>query len=89
MVSAIFHILPLQRKCDFRYTPQRGYGGHTLRSEIVAPLITREVLLETYFLVVFMAANARQDHFCSFKHHAHVEPCKILISLAASSISGF
>ena len=29
----------------------------------------------------------RQDHFCSFKHHAHVEPCKILISLAASSIS--
>jgi hypothetical protein len=29
----------------------------------------------------------RQDHFCSFKHRAYVEPCKNLISLAASSIS--
>ena len=23
--NAIFHILPLQRRCDYRYTPQRGY----------------------------------------------------------------
>ena len=29
----------------------------------------------------------RQGHFCSFKHRAHVEPCEILISLAASSTS--
>ena len=29
----------------------------------------------------------RQDHFCSFKHHADVKPCKFLVSLAASSIS--
>jgi hypothetical protein len=28
-----------------------------------------------------------QGHFCSFKHRAHVEPCEILISLAASSTS--
>jgi hypothetical protein len=27
------------------------YGGYTLRSEIEAPLITREVLPETYFFV--------------------------------------
>ena len=25
VVNAIFHILPLQRRCDFRCTPQRGY----------------------------------------------------------------
>ena len=25
MVNAIFHILPLQRRCNFRCTPQRGY----------------------------------------------------------------
>jgi hypothetical protein len=29
----------------------------------------------------------RHDHFCSFKHHADVEPCNFLVSLAASSIS--
>jgi hypothetical protein len=34
------------------------YGGYTLRSEIEAPLITREVLPETYFLLVIMAAGA-------------------------------
>ena len=36
-----------------------GYGGHTLRSEIEAPLITREFLPETYFLSVIMAADAQ------------------------------
>jgi hypothetical protein len=29
----------------------------------------------------------RHDHFYSFKPHADVEPCKFLVSLAASSIS--
>jgi hypothetical protein len=29
----------------------------------------------------------KHDHFYSFKHHADVEPCKFLVSLAASSIS--
>jgi hypothetical protein len=65
------------------------YSGYTLRSEIEASLITREVLPETYFLLVIMAGQLmlRQDHFWSFKHHADVEPCKVLVSLAASSIS--
>ena len=65
------------------------YSGYTLRSEIEAPLITREVLPETYFLLVMITKvwqlMLRQDYFCSFKHHAYVEPCKILIPLAASS----
>jgi hypothetical protein len=34
------------------------YSGYTLRSEIEAPLITREVLPGTYFLSVIMAADA-------------------------------
>jgi hypothetical protein len=29
----------------------------------------------------------KQNDFCKFKHHADVEPRKLLISLAASSIS--
>jgi hypothetical protein len=33
------------------------YGGYTLRSEIEAPLIIREVLPETYFFLVIMAAD--------------------------------
>ena len=68
-----------------------GYGGYSLRSRIEAPLITREVLPETYFLLVIMAADAQAGPFLQFQHHAyvepHVEPCKILIFLAASSIS--
>jgi hypothetical protein len=36
-----------------------------------------------------MALVLRQDHFCSFKHHAQVEPCKILISLALDVIRRF
>ena len=63
------------------------YCGYTLRSEIEAPLITREVLPETYFLLVIMAADAQARPFYSFKHHVDVEPCKFLVSLAASSIS--
>ena len=35
------------------------YSGYTLRSLIEAPLITREVLPETYFLLVVMAADAQ------------------------------
>ena len=36
----------------------RLYGGHSLRSRIEAPLISREVVPETYFLLVIMAADA-------------------------------
>jgi hypothetical protein len=43
------------------------YGGYTLRSEIEAPLITREVLPETYFLLVIMAADARARPFLQFQ----------------------
>jgi hypothetical protein len=43
------------------------YGGYTLRSVIEAPLITREVLLETYFLLVIMAADAQARAFLQFQ----------------------
>jgi hypothetical protein len=43
------------------------YSGYTLRSEIEAPLITREVLLETYFLLVIMAADAQAGPFLQFQ----------------------
>ena len=43
------------------------YGGYTLRSEIEAPLITREVLPETYFLLVIMAADAQAGPFLEFQ----------------------
>jgi hypothetical protein len=43
------------------------YGGHTLRSVIEAPLITREVLPETYFLSVIMAADAQARPFSQFQ----------------------
>jgi hypothetical protein len=36
-------------------------SGYTLRSEIDALLITREVLPETYFLLVIMAADAHDQ----------------------------
>ena len=39
--------------------PGSEYGGHSLRFRIEAPLITREVLPETYFLLVIMAADAQ------------------------------
>ena len=54
------------------------YGGYTLRSEIEAPLITREVLPETYFLSVIMAADAQAGPFLQFlknKHHAYRLAC--------------
>ena len=44
-----------------------AYGGYTLRSEIEAPLITREVLPETYFLLVIMAADAQARPFLQFQ----------------------
>jgi hypothetical protein len=47
--------------------PKMGYGGYTLRSEIEAPLITREVLPETYFLLVIMAADAQARPFLQFQ----------------------
>jgi hypothetical protein len=43
------------------------YGGYTLRSVIDAPLITREVLHETYFLLVIMAADAQARPFLQFQ----------------------
>jgi hypothetical protein len=43
------------------------YGGYTLRSLIEAPLITREVLPETYFLSVIMAADAQARPFLQFQ----------------------
>ena len=43
------------------------YGGYTLRSVIEAPLITREVLPETYFLLVIMAADAQARPFLQFQ----------------------
>jgi hypothetical protein len=42
------------------------YSGYTLRSPIEAPLITREVLPETYFLLVIMAADAQAGPFLQF-----------------------
>ena len=78
-------ILVVSRKVIIRIPPVLGsnlYGGHSLRSRIEAPLISPEVLPETYFLLVVMAVDAH-----AHKHHAYVEPCKNLISLAASSIS--
>jgi hypothetical protein len=42
------------------------YSGDTLRSKIEAPLITREVLPETYFLSVIMAAEAQAGPFLQF-----------------------
>ena len=43
------------------------YSGYTLRSEIEAPLITREVLPETYFLLVIMPADAQAGPFLQFQ----------------------
>ena len=48
-------------------TDLNEYGGYTLRSEIEAPLITREVLPETYFLLVIMAADAQAGPFLQFQ----------------------
>jgi hypothetical protein len=46
------------------------YSGYTLRCEIEAPLITREVLLEPYFLLVVMAAAAQAGPFLQFLEEA-------------------
>jgi hypothetical protein len=47
--------------------PIYQFGGYTLRSVIEAPLITREVLPETYFLSVIMAADAQSRPFLQFQ----------------------
>ena len=44
-----------------------AYGGYSLRSRIEAPLISQEVLLETYFLLVIMAADAQAGPFLQFQ----------------------
>ena len=44
-----------------------AYGGHSLRSRIEAPLISREVVPETYFLLVIMAADAQAGPFLQFQ----------------------
>jgi hypothetical protein len=36
---------------------------------------------------MIMADDAQARPLLQFKHHADVEPCKFLVSLAASSIS--
>ena len=46
---------------------QFSYSGNTLRSPIEAPLISREVLPETYFLLVIMAADAHAGPFLQFQ----------------------
>jgi hypothetical protein len=56
--------IDLERSCR---TWRCEYGGHTLRSFIEAPLITREVLPETYFLLVIMAADAQAGPFLQFQ----------------------
>ena len=49
------------------HPPRKVYSGVTRRSEIEAPLITREVLPETYFLLVIMAAGAQARPFLQFQ----------------------
>jgi hypothetical protein len=46
---------------------ERGYGGFSLGSWNEAPLISREVLPETYFLSVIMAVDAQARPFLQFQ----------------------
>jgi hypothetical protein len=48
-------------------THGQPYGGYTLRSVIETPLTTREVLPETYFLLLIMAADAHARPFLQFQ----------------------
>jgi hypothetical protein len=43
------------------------YGGYSLSLRIKAPLISQEVLPETYFLLVTMAADAQAGSFLQFQ----------------------
>jgi hypothetical protein len=53
---------------DLNLVPKRyRSSGVSLRSVIEAPLITREVLPETYFLLVIMAADAQAGPFLQFQ----------------------
>ena len=45
----------------------KAYARHSLHSRIEAPLIYREVLLETYVLLVIMAADAQARPFLQFQ----------------------
>ena len=67
---------------------------HICRSGCTEATLAYEALKVVYAVVAYIVFNftrtkslLRHDHFCSFKHHADVEPCKFLVSLAASSIS--
>jgi hypothetical protein len=51
----------------FPSRPNSDYSGHTLGSEIEAPLVTREILLGTHFLSVIMAAGALAERFLHFQ----------------------
>lgn len=61
-----FRPLGMVRMC-VGFDGANEYSGYTLRSEIEAPLITREVLPETYFLLVIMAADAQAGPFLEFQ----------------------
>ena len=52
---------------DEKSRPRVHYGGYSLRSLIEAPLIPREVLPETYFLLVIMTAGAQAGPFLQFQ----------------------
>ena len=67
--------------------PSLSYGGHSLGSWIEAPLISREVLPETYFLSVVMAADAQAGPFLQFQASCLCESILNLISVAAPLIS--
>ena len=59
-VSSILWLRSATRRIGSVFTLHSGaYGGHNLRSLIEGPLLTREVLLETNFLLVILAADAR------------------------------
>jgi hypothetical protein len=73
--------MPEPKREVCRCPTYHSYGGNSLRSLIEAPLITREVLPETYFCWWLWQLMLKQDRFYSFKHHANVEPYKFLIFL--------
>ena len=50
----------------YYFSRHYDYGGHSLSFRIEAPLISREVLPETYFLLV-MAADAQAGPFLKFQ----------------------
>jgi hypothetical protein len=72
VISRIFGKLtkiggPLNREFRSSDNKLKCYSEITLRSQIEAPLISREVLPETYFLLVIMAADAQAGQFLQFQ----------------------